>query len=106
MNGLDFSTLAYAITGLLLFVAGLVAVIYHHNYLRKILCLNVMGSGIFLCFISLGGRHSGFDPASQAMVLTGIVVAVASTALALALNLRGQELAEQVSADKATEGDH
>ena len=93
----ESSNLLYAVTGLFLFSTGLVAVIFHRSYLRKVLCLNVMGSGIFLCFIALGGRH-GVDPASQAMVLTGIVVAVASTALALALNLRSQELA--VEAEK------
>jgi multicomponent Na+:H+ antiporter subunit C len=44
-----------------------------------------MGSGIFLVLVGLAQRQNVPDPVPQAMVLTGIVVAVAATALALAL---------------------
>jgi multicomponent Na+:H+ antiporter subunit C len=44
-----------------------------------------MGSGIFLVLVGLAQRQDHADPVPQAMVLTGIVVAVAATALALAL---------------------
>jgi multicomponent Na+:H+ antiporter subunit C len=53
---------------------------------RKVLAANVMVSGIFLVFIALGRRSPPVtDPVPQAMVLTGIVIAVSTTALALAL---------------------
>jgi len=38
--------------------------------------------------VGLAQRDGGVDPVPQAMVLTGIVVAVAATALALALARR------------------
>ena len=42
----------------------------------------------FLVLVGLAQRHDVPDPVPQAMVLTGIVVAVAATALALALTRR------------------
>ena len=44
----------------------------------------------FLVLVALGGRTPGAvpDPVPHAMVITGIVVAVSATALALALVLR------------------
>lgn len=77
--------LIYALTGVLLFVLGVGGVILLDHALRRVLAFNVMGSGAFLVLVGLAQRHGGADPVPQAMVLTGIVVAVASTALALAL---------------------
>ncbi len=80
----------YTLVGMGLFTLGLYALIVHTHLLRKILAINVMGSGVFLVLVALGGRTSGVspDPVPQAMVITGIVVAVSATALALALMLR------------------
>lgn len=80
--------LLYALTGVLLFVAGCAALILHAELLRKILAFNILGSGAFLVLVGLGQRDGVPDPVPQAMVLTGIVVAVAATALALALYRR------------------
>jgi multicomponent Na+:H+ antiporter subunit C len=82
--------LLYALVGVGLFTLGLYALIVHAHLLRKILAINVMGSGVFLVLVALGGRTSGAspDPVPHAMVITGIVVAVSATALALALMLR------------------
>ncbi len=84
--------LIYAIVGVLLFVLGLAGVILLNPLLRKILAFNLMGSGTFLVLVGLGQREGSVDPVPQAMVLTGIVVAVAATALALALMRRLHEL--------------
>lgn len=80
----------YALTGVGLFALGLYALIVHAHLLRKILAINVMGSGVFLVLIALAARTQGAvpDPVPHAMVITGIVVAVSATALALALMLR------------------
>lgn len=91
---MSHSHLIFASTGILLFAMGFAAAILSQAPLRKIIALNVMGSGIFLSFIALGGRAGNIDPTSQAMVLTGIVVAVAASALGLALTLRLKTLAE------------
>ena len=82
----------YALVGMGLFLLGLYALIKHAHLLRKVLAINIMGSGVFLVLVSLGGRTAGTspDPVPHAMVITGIVVAVSATALALALILRVQ----------------
>lgn len=80
----------YAFAGIGLFVLGLHALVVHAHVLRKILAVNVMGSGVFLVLVALA-RRSGeatSDPVPHAMVITGIVVAVSATALALALMLK------------------
>lgn len=84
--------LLYALGGVLLFVLGLGGMILLSQPLRKILAFNLMGSGTFLVLVGLAQRDGVADPVPQAMVLTGIVVAVAATALALALLRRLHEL--------------
>ncbi len=80
------STVAiYLLTGGLLFVIGLHGLIVRRSLLRKILALNIMDSGVFMVLLSLAARSDPPDPVPQAMVLTGIVVAVSATALALVL---------------------
>jgi multicomponent Na+:H+ antiporter subunit C len=71
---------------------GLFGLITHPQPLRKILAFNLMGSGVFLLFgvVARRGAAAGFggDPVPQALVITGLVVAFAATALAVALLLR------------------
>jgi multicomponent Na+:H+ antiporter subunit C len=80
--------LIYALAGVLLFVMGAAGVVMLDHLLRKILAFNLLGSGAFLVLVGLAQRAGGVDPVPQAMVLTGIVVSVAATALALALARR------------------
>jgi multicomponent Na+:H+ antiporter subunit C len=78
----------YALTGVSLFAIGLHALIAYAHLLRKILALNIISSAIFLILIALANRHTGGaapDPVPHAMVLTGIVVSVSTTAVALTL---------------------
>jgi len=71
---------------------GLYGLIANPQPLRKILAFNLLGSGVFLFFGVVGRRGAavglGGDPVPQALVITGIVVAFAATALAIALVLR------------------
>ncbi|KIH75697.1 multisubunit sodium/proton antiporter, MrpC subunit [Geoalkalibacter ferrihydriticus] len=87
-------SLLYAAGGLVLFCLGLNAIFVRVHLLRKILAANVMGSGVFMVFIALAARvpGEGADPVPHAMVLTGIVVAVCFTALAVALAVRIEQL--------------
>lgn len=80
----------YALVGIGLFSLGLHALIVHTHLLRKILALNVMGSGVFLVLVALAKRAGDGPPDAvpQAMIITGIVVAVSATALALTLMLK------------------
>ena len=77
--------LLFALTGVVLFAMGVAGVLLIGHLLRRILAFNLMGSGAFLVLVGLAQRNDVTDPVPQAMVLTGIVVAVAATALALAL---------------------
>jgi multicomponent Na+:H+ antiporter subunit C len=80
----------YALVGIGLFCLGLYALIVHAHLLRKILAINVMGSGVFVVLVALAKRTGDAvpDPVPHAMVITGIVVAVSATALALTLMLK------------------
>ena len=80
----------YALVGIGLFCLGFHALIVHDHLLRKILAINVMGSGVFLVLVALAKRGGDLppDPVPHAMVITGIVVAVSATALALRLMLK------------------
>ena len=71
---------------------GFYGVIVDPHPLRKLLAFDVIGGGVFLIFgmVARRGAAAGFgsDPVPQALVITGIVVAFAATALAVALLLR------------------
>ncbi|PKO93225.1 MAG: Na+/H+ antiporter subunit C [Betaproteobacteria bacterium HGW-Betaproteobacteria-10] len=90
------SGLIFAATGVILFAMGVAGVLLLAHLLRRILAFNLMGSGAFLVLVGLAQRNNIADPLPQAMVLTGIVVAVAATALALALVRRLQALTGQM----------
>ena len=66
---------------------GLFGVIADPRPLRKILAFNLLGAGVFLFFgvVSRRGAVAGIgsDPVPQALVITGMVVAFAATALAV-----------------------
>jgi len=81
------STLLYLLAGAALFALGLRGVFNDANALRRIIAVNVMGNGVFLTFVALAAPGAGrpADPVPHAMVLTGIVVAVCATGLALTL---------------------
>ncbi len=82
-----FGLVGAALTGM-----GLYGVVVHPQPLRKILSFDLLGAGVFLTFGVIARRGTlygiGPDPVPQAMVITGIVVAFAATALAVALLLR------------------
>ncbi|MDO9149021.1 MAG: NADH-quinone oxidoreductase subunit K [Hydrogenophaga sp.] len=81
--------LLYGLVGIALVAMGLYAALAARHVLRRLLGLNVLGSGVFMMLVALASRSADSaerpDPVPHAMVLTGIVVAVSATALALAL---------------------
>ncbi len=83
------STVLYVIAAALLFGIGVYGLIVAIHLLRKLFALNLMGNAVFLLMVAAGGRLDGVpDPVPQALVLTGIVIAVSATAFALALLVR------------------
>jgi multicomponent Na+:H+ antiporter subunit C len=89
----------YWIAGVLIMV-GLYMVMANANLIKKIIGLSVFQSGVFILYISMGKVDGGSAPiASNAitlysnplphvLILTAIVVGVATTAVALALAVR------------------
>lgn len=90
----------YVLTAAAVFGIGLYGLLVSRHILRQLLTINLMGGGAFLLLITLGGGADGPpDPVPQAMVLTGIVIAVSATAFALALLLRWHELSDTAELD-------
>lgn len=92
--GIDLDYVAF----MLLFCIGLSMLVTKSNLLKKLLGLNVMETAVFAFLVTAGAIEGGSapimvagaappfaNPLPQAMVLTGIVVAVSVTAVALAL---------------------
>jgi multicomponent Na+:H+ antiporter subunit C len=71
---------------------GLYGLITDPHPLRKLLAFNLLGSGVFVLFGVVARRGAaaglGGDPVPHALVITGIVVAFAATAMAAALLVR------------------
>ena len=86
------SYLLFALTGGVLAGIGLLGFILHRHLLRRLMAFNLMGSGCFLIMTGLAQTSQGVDAVPQALVLTGIVVAVSATALALVLIRRWYHL--------------
>ena len=87
------------LAAMLLFCIGLYTVIVRRNIIKKLIGLNIMETAAFFFYISLGYLDRGIapirvggadpgrmvNPIPQALILTGIVVAVSVTALALSM---------------------
>jgi multicomponent Na+:H+ antiporter subunit C len=86
------SATLFGLCGAALVGLGLFGLVVDPQPLRKILAFNLLGGGVFVLFgvIARRGAAAGLagDPVPQALVITGIVVAFAATALAVALVLR------------------
>ncbi|MBM7869078.1 multicomponent Na+:H+ antiporter subunit C [Clostridium pascui] len=96
----------YETASVILFGIGFATLLLHNNLIKKIIGLNIMDTSIFLFFIAKGyieGREApilvnGFrgvdgyiNPIPTSLMLTGIVVAVSTTAFALALTIKMYE---------------
>ena len=90
----------FYIGAILLFTIGLVTLFLHPNLMKKIIGLNLMDTSVFLFLAAMGYVEGGsapivegadtlyINPVPGGLVLTGIVVAVSTTALFLALPCR------------------
>lgn len=82
----------FGLCGAALVGLGLYGLMTNPEPLRKLVAFNLLGSGAFLFFGVAARRGAaaglGADPVPQALVITGIVVAFAATAMAVALILR------------------
>ena len=89
---------------ILLMMMGLFIVISHENLVKKLVGLSIFQTSVFLFYITLGRVSGGTapilidapdtvysNPLPHVLILTAIVVGVATTALGLALILRIKE---------------
>jgi multicomponent Na+:H+ antiporter subunit C len=92
----------YALAAVLLFCIGIYGVIVRRHLVRKIMAVNVAGSGVFMLLVAMARRAPDLppDPVPHAMVLTGIVVAFSATAFALALAARIHRVTGRAVIDK------
>ena len=99
----------YGLCAAALIGAGLYGFICQPGVLRKILAFNLIGSGVFLLFGVISRRGGGVlaladggsdgDPVPQALIITGLVVAFAATAIAVALLVRLAETSSRGTLD-------
>ncbi|MCY3768982.1 MAG: cation:proton antiporter subunit C [Gammaproteobacteria bacterium] len=85
---------------LILLVCGLIIVMDSRNLVKKLVGLGIFQSAVFLVFITLGKKSDGnapildasvsvySNPLPHVLILTAIVVGVATTAVGLALVAR------------------
>ncbi len=83
-----------------LFIIGLRIVVLHSNLIKRIMGINVMGTGVFLFFVAIGNVTGGaapiigdnpttyINPLPSVFILTGIVVVVSITVYSLSLIIR------------------
>ena len=103
----------FYVTAVLLFSVGLAALLLDPNLIKKIIGLNLMDTAVFLFLAAMGyvdgGKAPMVEPGAEAaayinpvpggLVLTGIVVAVSTTALFLALTHRLYQKYHSVNLD-------
>lgn len=96
--------LLYALAGVGLCGIGVSGFLLLSHLLRRLLAFNLIGSGTFLVLVGLAQHRGVPDPVPQALVLTGIVVAIAATALAVVLIRRYFHLTGRTSLVEGGEG--
>lgn len=95
-----------------LMMAGFFTVLSRNNLVKKIAGLNIFQASVFLLYISLGNVEGGTtpiiaegltqysNPLPHVLILTAIVVGVATTALGLALVVRIKEAYGTIEEDE------
>lgn len=81
------SATLFGLCGAALVGVGFYGFAVHANVLRRLLAFNGIGSGIFVMLGAARTRapQTTSDPVPQALIITGIVVALSATALVVAL---------------------
>ena len=100
-----------------LMMTGFYIVIARGNLIKKVIGLNIFQTSVFLMYISIGKVRGGTapimsegfevysNPLPSVLILTAIVVGVATTAVALALVVRIREAYETIEEDEIQEQD-
>ena len=98
---------------IMLMMAGLYIIISNQNFIKKLVGLTIFQSSVFIFYISLGKVSGGTapiltgikdtvysNPLPHVLILTAIVVGVATNALGLALVVRINEAFKSIEENK------
>ena len=97
---------------IVLMMIGFYIIIAHGHLIKKIVGLNIFQTSVFIFYISLGKVEGGTAPIWQegillysnplphVLILTAIVVGIATTALGLALTIRLKEAYGTIDEDE------
>jgi len=104
---------------IVLMMAGLYVVVSRGNLIKKIVGLNIFQTSVFLLYISMGKVRGGTapieiegteviysNPLPHVLILTAIVVGVATTAVGLAIIVRIREAYGTIEEDEILRIDH
>ena len=103
---------------IIIMMTGFYTVISQGNLIKKIAGLNIFQVSVFMLYISIGNVKDGAapiiesdvtvysNPLPHVLILTAIVVGVATTALALALVVRIKESYGSIEEDDIHDQDH
>ena len=102
---------------IILMMMGLYIVVSRGNLVKKIVGLNIFPTSVFLLYISMGkvsggtapiltGKPEVFsNPLPHVLILTAIVVGIATTALGLALVVRIKQSYDTIEEDEIQKAD-
>ena len=98
---------------ILLMMTGFYMVIARENLIKKVIGLQIFQTAVFLLYITMGKVHGGTapifsdtqyasytNPLPSVLILTAIVVGIATTAVALALIVRIREAYGTIEEDE------
>ena len=103
--------MVYALN-MIVFVLGLTIMVRESNLIKKIIGLNIFQSSIFIFFILMSKLDDGIppileyanvdysNPLPHVLILTAIVVSIATTSLALALVIKIRKEFKTIDEDK------
>lgn len=103
---------------ILLMMIGFYIVVARGNLLKKVVGLNIFQTSVFLLYITIGKVEGGTapiltgrpevysNPLPHVLILTAIVVGIATTALALALVVRIKNAYDTIEEDEILDADH
>jgi len=98
-----------------LMALGLFGMIFCSNYMKKIMCMNILQVSIILFFLTLGQKDGGtlpvimgeiteaekyINPLPHALMLTAIVVSLGTTGVGLALLMKIKDLYGTIEDDE------
>lgn len=75
----------FLVLGVVVLVLGAGRLVFTRDLVRRVIAMNVAGAGTLLILIAIAANSAEPDPVLHALVLTGIVITVSVTALALVL---------------------